>query len=68
MVAACMQATGKGGHQLLLTADPSNLTVIFQPTYTFAAVLDAVATGLPGYARGRRCPPRGAREAGSPHT
>jgi hypothetical protein len=45
---ACGQATGKGGHRLLLAADPSNLTVIFRPTFTFAAALDAVATGQAG--------------------
>ena len=45
---ALSQATGKGGHRLLLTADPNNLTVIFRPTFAFATLLDAVATGQSG--------------------
>ena len=44
------QATGKGGHRLLLPADPSNLTVAFGLSFHFAATVDEMATGQPGYA------------------
>ena len=44
-----VQATGKGGHKLLLAAGPRNLTVVFRPTMAFAAAIDLTATGVSGY-------------------